>query len=243
MLLELSKGGTAILRDGMKVTGVAEKFGVHRDTTYVWLARYEAEGLEGLADRSHRPRGLAHADGARDGGECARASTTASAFGPMSIRHNSVEKVRAHLNWPHPKRRSSGSTTTSVGASNLGGWRGHRWICSKRSERRTTARSSASEHWRVGSVSIDERCAKHWRRRCRRRGSPWRVVRRRSSQWKQPSMPGWHPTKALRGNNVTPRRVYQRLVEEPHPARCPLWTARPAPRRRAWLCPTRGQRR
>ena len=43
------------IRDGMKVTEVAEKFGVHRDTVYVWLARYEADGLEGLAERSHRP--------------------------------------------------------------------------------------------------------------------------------------------------------------------------------------------
>src|SRR5688572_12514060 len=39
----------------MAVTEVAKKFGVHRDTVYVWMARYEAEGLEGLADRSHRP--------------------------------------------------------------------------------------------------------------------------------------------------------------------------------------------
>jgi hypothetical protein len=29
-----------------------------------WLARYEAEGLEGLADRSHRPRSCPHQTGA-----------------------------------------------------------------------------------------------------------------------------------------------------------------------------------
>jgi transposase InsO family protein len=45
----------AVIRDGMSVTEVAEKFGVHRDTVYAWMARYEAEGLEGLSDRSHRP--------------------------------------------------------------------------------------------------------------------------------------------------------------------------------------------
>jgi transposase len=62
VLLELSKveqrydAVVAIVRDGLRVTEVAEKFGVHRDTVYVWLARYEEGGLEALADRSHRPR-------------------------------------------------------------------------------------------------------------------------------------------------------------------------------------------
>ncbi len=37
----------AVIRDGLKVAEVAEKFGVHRDTLYSWLARYEARGLEG----------------------------------------------------------------------------------------------------------------------------------------------------------------------------------------------------
>ena len=62
MLKELSKveqrydAVVAVLRDGLTVTEVAKKLGVHRDTVYVWLGRYEADGLEGLADRSHRPR-------------------------------------------------------------------------------------------------------------------------------------------------------------------------------------------
>ena len=34
--------------------------GVSRQTLHGWLARYEAEGLEGLADRSHRPSGCPH---------------------------------------------------------------------------------------------------------------------------------------------------------------------------------------
>jgi transposase-like protein len=37
------------------VTQAAEKVGVSRQTLHAWLARYEAEGLEGLVDRSHRP--------------------------------------------------------------------------------------------------------------------------------------------------------------------------------------------
>ncbi len=45
----------AVLRDGrLSVSEVAAKLG-GRDTVYVWLARYEDGGPEGLADRSHRP--------------------------------------------------------------------------------------------------------------------------------------------------------------------------------------------
>jgi len=57
----------AVIGQGETVTSVAERFGVSRKTVHVWLARYEAGGLEGLADRSHRPAGhpgsrLAEAD-------------------------------------------------------------------------------------------------------------------------------------------------------------------------------------
>ncbi len=46
----------AVISDGETVSSVAARFGVHRKTVHGWLARYEAEGLEGLVDRSHRPR-------------------------------------------------------------------------------------------------------------------------------------------------------------------------------------------
>ena len=45
----------AVIADGLTVTQAAEKVGVSRQTLHAWLARYEAEGLEGLHDRSHRP--------------------------------------------------------------------------------------------------------------------------------------------------------------------------------------------
>ena len=34
--------------------------GVSRQTLHAWLARYEAEGLDGLVDRSHRPVSCPH---------------------------------------------------------------------------------------------------------------------------------------------------------------------------------------
>ena len=50
----------AVIRDGRTVTDAAAAVGVSRQTLHAWLARYEAEGLEGLADRSHRPRSCPH---------------------------------------------------------------------------------------------------------------------------------------------------------------------------------------
>ncbi|WP_460717084.1 IS481 family transposase, partial [Micromonospora taraxaci] len=41
---------------GSTVTDVAERFGVSRQAVHRWLTWYEQEGLEGLADRSSRPR-------------------------------------------------------------------------------------------------------------------------------------------------------------------------------------------
>jgi transposase len=45
----------AVISDGLSVSQVAEKVGMSRQTLHNWLARYEAQGLEGLVDRSHRP--------------------------------------------------------------------------------------------------------------------------------------------------------------------------------------------
>ena len=50
----------AVIADGRSVTEVAAQWRVSRQTLHAWLARYEAEGLEGLADRSHRPVACPH---------------------------------------------------------------------------------------------------------------------------------------------------------------------------------------
>ena len=50
----------AVIAEGRTVTEVAAQWGKSRQTVHAWLARYEAEGLEGLADRSHRPVGCPH---------------------------------------------------------------------------------------------------------------------------------------------------------------------------------------
>jgi len=50
----------AVISDGRTVTEVAAAIGVSRQTLHFWLGRYEAEGLEGLTNRSHRPRQCPH---------------------------------------------------------------------------------------------------------------------------------------------------------------------------------------
>jgi transposase InsO family protein len=50
----------AVIQDGETVKDVAARFGVSRKAVHGWLARYEAGGLENLADRSHRPRSCPH---------------------------------------------------------------------------------------------------------------------------------------------------------------------------------------
>jgi transposase InsO family protein len=49
-----------VISDGETVKDVAGWCGVSRQTVHAWLVKYEAGGLEGLADGSHRPRGCPH---------------------------------------------------------------------------------------------------------------------------------------------------------------------------------------
>lgn len=50
----------AVVGEGLTVKEVARRWNVHRSTLQVWLQRYEAEGLEGLGNRSHRPEHCPH---------------------------------------------------------------------------------------------------------------------------------------------------------------------------------------
>jgi transposase InsO family protein len=50
----------AVVQDGWKVTEVAQRLGVARQSVHNWIARYEAGGLAALTDRSHRPASCSH---------------------------------------------------------------------------------------------------------------------------------------------------------------------------------------
>ena len=66
MLVELSvmeqryQAVLAVVQDGWKVTEIAERMGVSRQTIHAWIARYEQGGLAALADHSHRPSSCPH---------------------------------------------------------------------------------------------------------------------------------------------------------------------------------------
>jgi len=49
-----------VIRDGLTVIEVADRYGVSRQAVHGWLRRYRTGGLEALADRSHRPRRCPH---------------------------------------------------------------------------------------------------------------------------------------------------------------------------------------
>jgi transposase InsO family protein len=50
----------AVIKDGRTVKDVAAGWSVSRQTLHAWLGKYEADGLEGLGDRSRRPRSCPH---------------------------------------------------------------------------------------------------------------------------------------------------------------------------------------
>ena len=66
MLLELTvaeqrfNAVMEVLRDGLTVVEVADRYGVSRQAVHAWLRRYTNGGLDALADRSHRPRHCPH---------------------------------------------------------------------------------------------------------------------------------------------------------------------------------------
>jgi transposase len=50
----------AVVQDGWKVTEVAGRLGVSRQSVHNCIARYEKGGLASLADRPHRPESYPH---------------------------------------------------------------------------------------------------------------------------------------------------------------------------------------
>lgn len=76
-----------VIKDGYSVSEVARKVKVSRQTLYKWLADYEAGGLEGLGERSHRPHHVPHRlDGAREAAIIAM-RLAHPRWGPVRIAH------------------------------------------------------------------------------------------------------------------------------------------------------------
>jgi transposase-like protein len=59
-LARMAKRRLAILRHAEEITGnvslTCRYYGISRQCFYTWRRRYDAHGLDGLRDRSHRPQ-------------------------------------------------------------------------------------------------------------------------------------------------------------------------------------------
>src|SRR3954469_1189671 len=77
----------AVVSDGETVTEVAARFEVARKTVHEWLKKYEAGGLEGLADRAHRPASCPHQMGSRAEVAVLELRRAHPSWGPRRVRY------------------------------------------------------------------------------------------------------------------------------------------------------------
>jgi transposase InsO family protein len=81
----------AVIGDGHTVTEVADRWSVSRQTLHGWLAKYEAGGLEGLGDVSHRPRSCPHQMPAETEVRVLEMRRLHPWWGPRRIRHELIK--------------------------------------------------------------------------------------------------------------------------------------------------------
>jgi transposase InsO family protein len=81
-----------VLREGALVVEVAARLGVSRQTVHAWIKRYCAEGIDGLKDRSHRPRGCPHQMGAEAEGRVLELRRLHPGWGPRRLEHQLVRE-------------------------------------------------------------------------------------------------------------------------------------------------------
>ena len=93
MLVELSvmeqryQAVLAVVQDGWKVTEVAARLGVSRQSVHTWITRYEQGGLASLADRSHRPSSCPHQTDPETEAEICELRREHPGWGPRRIGH------------------------------------------------------------------------------------------------------------------------------------------------------------
>ena len=95
----------AVISDGRTVTEVAAAIGVSRQSLHAWLGKYEADGLEGLADRSHRPRQCPHQMPAVLEAAVLEARRQHPSWGPRRIAFEISSESTSRASW----RRSAGT--------------------------------------------------------------------------------------------------------------------------------------
>jgi transposase InsO family protein len=86
-----------VLRDGVPVTEVAERLGVSRQSVHAWVRRYQAGGLAGLTDRSHRPKGCPHQTVSEVEAAVCELRRAHPRWGPQRLRHELLRRGRVQV--------------------------------------------------------------------------------------------------------------------------------------------------
>jgi putative transposase len=97
--------------EGESISALAEVYSVSRKTIYKWLARHEAEGVAGLADRSRAPHEVPHKLSEETIGHILAARQRWS-WGPRKLR---VKLASAHPNLAWPAASTIGEVLKRAG--------------------------------------------------------------------------------------------------------------------------------
>lgn len=112
-----------VINDGAKVTDVARRYGVARQTVHAWLRRYAASGLSALADKSSKPLSCPHQMPPEVEARIVAMRQQHPGWGSRTIAYwleregvtplpsrPSIDRclVRHHLITPNPRRRKRG---------------------------------------------------------------------------------------------------------------------------------------
>ena len=89
----------AVVENTETFAAICQRFGVSRKTGYKWLARYQAEGVEGLKDQSRAPLHHAQAMTARIAELCLAVRRAHPTWGPMKVKAW-LEQHRPRIEWP-----------------------------------------------------------------------------------------------------------------------------------------------
>jgi transposase-like protein len=144
MLVELSvmeqryQAVLAVVQDGWKVTEVAQRPGVSRQSVHTWIARYESGGLAALADHSHRPASCPHQTPAEIEAHICELRRQHPGWGPRRIEHQLgrlglIPRPVAIGNLPllAPSPWSSSAAGASAARSSAGGSANARCSCGR----------------------------------------------------------------------------------------------------------------
>jgi len=89
----------AVVENTETFAAICRRFGVSRKSGYKWLARYQAEGVEGLKDQSRAPLHHAQAITARIAELCLAVRRAHPTWGPVKVKAW-LEQHRPGIEWP-----------------------------------------------------------------------------------------------------------------------------------------------